>query len=187
MKIRSDILTTAWTLIVLATGLAACCNEEDQIRYFPEEAIGYYNNHDTIHFRDTALSALVPFVVCLRDTVGTVTEKEGVCSSFDYDYAISYHLDREVCSSGAGFMVQVTPDTIIEITFMRPGRDAIYYRVRYGNAAKGQRELCGQVYMEVVEVKNLTDVYETPILFSLTNGILQYPDDELVFCLEGGS
>lgn len=174
----------ALVMFLLAAGIAACCNEEDQIRYFPDEAITWYNTRDTVLFIDSGSGQQEKFATCLRDTVGSVTEKEGICSSFDYDYSIAYHLDRDRCSSGTSFVVQVSPDTVIEITRIRPGQDDVFYRVRYERSAEETMELCGQVHEGVVEVRNITAVFEEPILFSLRNGILQYPLEGAFFCLE---
>gem|GEM_PF-5379775 len=163
--------------------LISCCNEEEGYYYFPDGAINYYDNYDSIFFQDTLTEIQEMFVICDRDTGLSIFEWGGFCGYQDYYYSKSYKLAKDSCYSIPRFLVQVSPDTTVRIILIRADNHNVFYESDFSISQKNRIELCGFTYEGVITMESHSFISGQPILFSLRYGIIQYSRDTITFNL----
>ncbi len=183
MKLNTKILIKCFLATIYLINLTSCCDKENGSFYFPHEAINYYNKYDTILFQDTISGIQEIHVICKRDTGLSVFEWGGWCGYEDYNYSKIYFLTKDSCLNFPYLIINISPDTIIEIILVPLDGHNVFYNSNFPLSPKKIVKLSGFVYDNIVTIESHGLFDGPPILFNLKYGIIQYRSDTNTFNL----
>jgi len=171
------------TLFILAVFSFSCCLKKDKIFWFPDEAVQYYDNHDTIVFMDNISGEFDSLIVCSRETLQSIEDWGGsYCDYKEIFYERKYLLSKDSCQQDKfTFIVHVLAKGSISVFVNLPDGSSGFYNMAapYDETPKVEIDIQGKTYTDVVRVTN-SQIPGSWILINYLYGILQYTRNDTI-------
>lgn len=163
--------------------IISCCNEKGRYYWFPEDAVRFYNDHDTITFYSSELNEYEVYPVCSRDTLLSLNEYMDRCNNADYLYSIEYSLVKDSCVADREFNIQINSDNSIYFHSIYSADHFENVFLLYNEFPKSTIVVLGKTYENTIELDNsFSDSLEF-VIFSLEYGIIQFKFENVTFSL----
>lgn len=171
------------TLFILAVFSFSCCLKRDKTYRFPDEAVQFYDNHDTIVFMDNISGEFDSLIVCSRETGQSIEDWGGsYCDYKEIYIERKYILTKDSCQQDTStFIVNVRAQGTISITWDLPdGSRGVYSMYApYDETPKLEIDIQGKTYTDVVRITN-SQILGSWILINYSYGILQYTRNDTI-------
>lgn len=167
--------------------IGSCCTEKDRVYWFPDEAVRYYNENDTVTFYCPEFDLYESYIVCNRDTSKTIEQyhESPYCEPTVIKYSLRYILYLDSCGSSKHITVFIdTPNPgNIRVSIYQPDSDSGGSHVSFDESTKFSTDVFGFSYHNVIEIPG-SESYEIPsILFSYEFGVIQIKYEDRTFSL----
>jgi hypothetical protein len=191
MRIRNPnmkkIINTQVAGLICLLIISSCCNKKDQVYWFPEEAIRYYNDHDTLKFYCPESDVIESYIVCRRDTSIDIEQYyyNQFCEYAEFRHILSYKLSLDSCSSSSFILVSVNTvkPEYIQVSVRGFGSYDVGFGAVYDESKKFSIDVLDHTYSSVIEIPD-SESSEIPfILFSYEYGIIQIQYENQTFNL----
>ncbi len=181
------IINTLVAGLICLLIISSCCYKKDQVYWFPDEAIRYYNDHDTVKFYCPESDIIESFIVCERDTTITIEQYyyNQFCEYAVFTHVLSYLLFLDSCSSSSLILVSVNnlgPEHI-HVSINEFGSYDGGFGAEYDESKKFSIDVLDHTYSSVIELHD-SESSEIPyILFSYEYGVIQIQFENQTFNL----
>jgi hypothetical protein len=157
------------------------------VYWFPDEAIRYYNDHDTVKFYCPESDVIESFIVCSRDTTIDIEQNyyNQFCEYAEFTHVLSYLLFLDSCSSLSYMLVLVNnlgPERI-QVSINEFGSYDGELIVEYDESKKFSIDVLGHTYSSVIRLPDPKSSEIPFILFSYEYGIIQIQFENQTFNL----
>lgn len=169
---------------VSALLISSCC-KEDQEYWFPEGAIRYYDQNDTITFYCPEDDEYLDYVVCIRDTLVEIYPNYGTfCDYTDYFYEKLYRVVQNNCNDSVQMTVIVNASfqKNIAVKYFEIDKQDTF-RARYEDSPKHSVEVQGHTYSKVIKITGKGYTSLQTILFSYEYGVIQMQFENKTYSL----
>lgn len=180
---QSRIIVLCGLCLIL---VSSCCGEKDSHNWFPDEAVRYYNEHDTVKFYCPESDEYESYVVCDRDTTINIEQySEGYCDYTVFSYFLTYILSLDSCGSSKSLAVFINApnpgDLVVYIN--HPDHDQGVFIASFKESSKFSIDILDNTYHNVIEMPG-SEWSEIPsILFSYEYGVIQIQYENQTFSL----
>jgi len=183
---KNQIKFLLWGSILLLL-ISSCCNQKDRVYWFPDEAVRYYNDHDTVKFYCPESDVFETYVVCVRDSSVSIEQYHAnqFCEYAVYRHTLDYRLSLDSCGSSNFIKVAINN--------LRPGyiHASVYKNGSYNGVFGADFEDCtkisidvlGYTYHNVIEIPGSEMSHIPSILFSYEYGVIQIQEENQTFSL----
>lgn len=184
MENRTKILLFGFMYLLL---MNSCCNEKDRVYWFPDEAVRYYNEHDTVKFYCAESDVFESYIVCNRDTSQSIEQYyyNSHCEYTEYSYSLRYILYLDSCGSSQMIIVGIDnarPGNI-DVSITTPDIDRVGNAVLFDESRKFSIDVLGYTYHDVIEISSSGSSEIPSFLFSYEYGVIQIQFENKTFSL----
>ena len=178
MRNRTKFLFFASIILLV---ISSCCHDNEY--WFPDEAVRYYNDHDTIKFYCPETDKYEVYPVCGTDTTVRVEPYYGLCDYTDSFYGKQYELYRDSCESTKKILVlvkySVQDDIIVSVS--ESENNVFYNTANFGKTQKITIDVLGHTYKDAIRIPGTEWGDIISLVFSYEYGIIQmqYADQTL--------
>lgn len=181
------IINTQVAGLICLLIISSCCYKKDQVYWFPDEAIRYYNDHDTVKFYCPESDVIESFIVCSRDTTIDIEQNyyNQFCEYAEFTHVLSYVLYLDSCSSSSLILVSLNTfgPEYIRVSIRGFGSYVGGFGAEYDESTKFSVDVLDHTYSSVIELHD-SESSEIPfILFSYEYGIIQIQFENQTFNL----
>ena len=176
---------TMGTLAILF--LASCCNQKDEVSWPPDEAVRYYNDHDTVKYYCPDTDVYESYMVCNRDSSLSIEQfhTNRFCEYAVYKHSLRYILNLDSCGGSKYIMVFIdTPNPgNIRVSIYQPDSDHGGSHVSFDEITKFSIDIEGYTYNNVIEIPGSESPEMPSILFTYEYGVIQIEYENQTFSL----
>ena len=180
-----NFIHRCFLIVVIMFLMISCCNEEDRHHWYPEEAVRYYNENDTITFYSVETGQFEVYPICDREPMSASWEHKGTwCYYVETFHGIRYSLQKDSCASDLGIVVSIKSENNIAINWdYSEGRD--YFDLNPLESHSAPINVLGSIYENTFEIPNGkygSDSIKS-VIFSFEYGIIQYNFNNATYSL----
>ena len=177
MKIMKKLIRNLSAGCLCLLVLSSCCDQRDEVYWFPDEAVRYYNEHDTVKFYCPENDVLESYAVCTRDTPIQIEQikHNQFCEYVVYRHTLYYKLDIDSCGSSKSIVIfiDLSRSGNISVSIAHPDNDQGRFSTYFHENTTFSINVIDHTYHNVVEISGSESSEIPSILFSYEYGVIQ--------------